>query len=355
MSVAAGVLFVSPVVAQSPEPPQTATEGASGVSASEPVWEPHIAAARPHPTTGTLVNDKIVCVHNVGPRDGQLGVAFSIASNSGGTWSWQAGGLLAPPSGYQTPFDPTLAYNAISGDFVVSVALTKGPTAGYKLGVAHYFPTTNGPFGDGVSLIDPNLYGGPLASTDKPTIVAGEMTTSIQEFYIVTTRVGQPTYLRSTDGGHNWPYAGAIDGTGGVSFVTPCTSPDGKIYVAESGTSTTAFKFFQGTDITNPSDPNFGKVTWVPLETDNVDPPDPLVVPLNAATATRYLPLPSNHWAIRMWPKIAADPLDANILYVVYHDLAAAPSSRPDEDMDVYLRRLTRNAERRSRWMAMCS
>lgn len=308
----------------------------------EAIWETSIAAPSLNEPGGSIQNDRIVAVHQVGPRGLNKGVGFAHAKQTGGTWNWTAGGIIGVPSGFGTAFDPTIGYNRRTGNFILAAGLDGA--VGERIGVAHYFPAQYDPnsftpFSDGFVQIPPSVYGNPPGNTDKPTLAVAEMTSTIQEAYVVMWIQGGSYYVRSTNGGYSW-LGGPILGCYG--FVTPCTTVDGRVYVAEYGSGSPAVKFFQGTDITNPSDPNFGKVDWTPVETSQVD-PDLLVMPMYTAVVTRYLPLPTSHAAVYNFPRMAADPLDANILYVAYHDLKNAASGQADEDVNIYLRRLIRN------------
>jgi hypothetical protein len=114
-------------------------------------------------------------------------------------WVWQDGLISGDPNDpNEWSVDPAIAYNSISGDFVV-VSLARPP-----LGIAHALPLsgTGEPFPNGWTSIDPNMT---VANGDKCWIAAGEMTQQVQEFYVVyNPNVSDLGYYRSTDGGYTW-------------------------------------------------------------------------------------------------------------------------------------------------------
>ncbi|HUT91936.1 MAG TPA: hypothetical protein VMY37_20745, partial [Thermoguttaceae bacterium] len=73
---------------------------------------------------------------------------------------------------------------------------------------------------------------------------------------------------------------------------------------------------------------------------------DHLEVELIANDVNGFLPHVTNHGAVEMFPQFAAapktDPNDPDVLYVVYHDLVSPPGEGPDQDVDVFLVKLTR-------------
>ena len=132
----------------------------------------------------------------------------------------------------------------------------------------------------------------------------------------------------------------------GAFLVQPAVHDDGPLYIAYQwgpyGPYPEGFAFARGVDPVDPNDP----MTWDYL----YDPSDlPLRIGLYTAklydSSHDYLPLPDDHQQIQMFPQLAPDPLDPNVLYAVFHDLVEPASGQPDEDADVFLVKLTRDPQ----------
>lgn len=158
-----------------------------------------------------------------------------------------------------------------------------------------------------------------------------------------------------------------INGAGG--FVLPATTPADPNIVLVSELRTNEggqpnngkMLLYLGTDQAN------GSVTWQPVETAAGQ---PLVITPNTSVFQdaggqlqntdsdhvfggqgKFLPLPGQERRQFVGPNIAGDPVDPNRWYLVYHDLTTlspdpnvVPPTYTDLDVDVFCRRLTRQA-----------
>jgi len=327
----------------------------------KPVWETHIAAGL----------NRVMAVYQVGyrgDRDHEIGYAIAIAveqappgdnAPSGKPWRWIEEGFVGDPNdpnGIDKPYDPTVAYDAATGNFVVA-----GQGSGSEHCPAHPAPILArydpelGWLDGGWNWIvlngDPN---DPAPCCDKPWLVAGEITGDPpeQEFYICYTGLGGGVVcLRSTDGAATW--RGDYVTVGGHwvygGFPCPAVHGDGSVYLAFIANAGYQFVRGQDPDPNTPEDP----MTWDYLYDSN-DPNDHLEVELIANDVNGFLPHVTNHGAVEMFPQFAAapktDPNDPDVLYVVYHDLVEAPPDPNDPnypedvDVDVFLTKLRRNA-----------
>lgn len=338
-----GVAIMALMVAQSSaQTPDARVVAAVGPEQGDPnlpeppVWETDIAAGA----------DRIISVFIGGARypyyghmHGQTG--YRIADlDPNGNWVWGAEGVIPD---VPHAFDPSIAYNSITGDFVV-VSLSHGP-----LGVAHSTPSdpNDGPFADGWSSIDPNSA---LPGTDKCWLIAGEMTQEVQEFYAIShTQDGDPyslVYFRSTDGGYDWhgDYI-RVDGdiATGRNGSYPAVVDDGPVYVldvllddpnADGG----YIIFLQGED-------DGSGVTWDYLAASPWWPKPVIELHFEQWLLNDYIPydlVDGINTSMRAHPRIAADPSDPNALHVVYADLVDT-SDPNDGDVDVFYVKLTRH------------
>lgn len=141
------------------------------------------------------------------------------------------------------------------------------------------------------------------------------------------------TWVRLTPADPNSWVGGAIRYSS--PYVRGAVGADGMVYAVTFADGGTNLGFHQG------EVQGDGTVSWTimldgnnPLEVD-------LVLPA-LSHIDDFLALPEPYNKIEPHPQLAADPLDPNALYLVYHDLAQAPAYRADEDVNVYFRKLTR-------------
>jgi len=321
----------------------------------EPVWETAIAAGL----------NEVMAVCRVGARGGgyvQVGYAIAVAveqappgdnAPAGKPWRWVEEGTVPidpydpddPDDLYPVtdPHDPSVAYDSVTGNFVLA-----GQRGGdHRPIVAMYdasTPQEEDPFqyGAGHGWNAPVLQNPPdnlnYLNGDKPWIVAGEVVPgnpARQEFYVVYRGAGATKYLRSVDGGQTW-YFGDIELDSQPGFVQPAVYADGPLYVAYLYDNDLLYRFAQGQDPQTPGDP----MTWRRL----LDAwGQPLEVDLYTDDIKGYLPHVTNHDGVYMFPQLAADPSDEDVLYLVYHDVVDT-SDPNDADVDVFLTKLRRNA-----------
>ncbi len=282
-------------------------------------WEPAVAAGP----------DNVVTVFHI--KD--TGVGYAVYDTLAQQWVDQG---TIDTANYPTAHDPAIAYNSQTGGFVASARTARAVLT------SSFDPSTN-QFGPWVERVGTNT---PAKGYDKPWIVAGEMTPSVQEFYV--TYWSPHGYLRSTDGGNEWVVGLMIDSNTGEP-VTGCFCPqpavyqDGPLYVAyvKAISGNYYIRFLVGEDIDDPNDPNCGGVRFTHLygitsPLGGPVPPVRLTVPLNHNWFEDYLP---GRFETLLIPQLAVDPTNPDRLYIVYHDTATAASS----DVNVYLRVLTRS------------
>ncbi|HUU96595.1 MAG TPA: hypothetical protein VM487_12715 [Phycisphaerae bacterium] len=321
------------------------------------MWETHVAAG----------SSEVIAVYIHRDEEGTRKIAYAIATQGPIgplgheppqqiplAWHWDEEGLVPDgPAGEEGDIDPVIVYDPVSDDSLL-IALEKRLGGSDKVALARYKSETQPgvPFGDGWSIIEESL-----ASANKPWIVAGEVIDDgqeqHQEFYIVYPRQMSPRYLRSTDGGNTW-VEGLIDPPDDVplfpSQPQPAVYGDSPVYAgyvndAVGSPGDLVIRVVQGQD-----DPETGLVNWIHLESS---PGVALELPLNAddRDLRDYVPYPPSTGAVLTIPQLAPDPNDPeNRLYVVYHDLVAAPSGQDDEDVDVFLQVLTRQFD--GTWVA---
>lgn len=304
-------------------------------------WEPAIAAGPD--TTITVFH-----THTVGVR-------YGIYDPEEEGWVAEA---TIDPEHYVGAHDPAIAYNSMTGEFVAAAR-----TSGGRILTSHFTPDPNAPNGFGEFGPWVSRKKGGVLHMDMPWIVAGEMTGSVQEFYITHhTPLG---YLRSIDGGLHWAWDEMIDGetgepiTGGGT-ARPAVYGDRPLYVSYvklcSGPSF-EIRFLVGEDVDgdpndpnfDPNDPNYVGVSFCHLYgiwsfLDGPVRPVRLKVPLNNHELQYNTHLPGNFsWGAPVVPQLAVDPNDPDRLYVVYHDLATDDPNDPDyDDVNIYMHRFTR-------------
>ncbi|HUU98058.1 MAG TPA: hypothetical protein VM487_20175 [Phycisphaerae bacterium] len=330
---------------------------------TEPVWETAIAGGANY----------VMAVHHVRARgDGpKTGYALALPleaippGDSGPSKPWIEEALV--PLGEATnPHDPTVGWDSVAGDFVLCAQSSVSARA-FAPFVAIYDSSER----DFVEL-EPNQPGWKRVDVvndpdpprcEKPWLVAGEVVGGDpphQEFYIVYGGIGQPYCLRSIDGGYTWYGSDIVPGEGpsanGAGFLYAAVHEGGPLYVSyqydpdpndpEQDDYEKVFRFVRGDDPNDVNDP----MTWAHLDAD----PGPDVVPLYVGlyadrvhmTKERYLPLPYRHFQVQAFPNVAADPVDPDVLYVVYHDVVQGyDPNDADVDVDVFLSRLERQAD----------
>ncbi|MFO0839259.1 MAG: hypothetical protein U1D55_12140 [Phycisphaerae bacterium] len=328
-------------VAQIVNARQIASKNTIGGQTNESIWETSIAAG----------SSRAVAVYNFGGRGDELPVGYAVADLVGGQWVWQSDHTM--PSGeHPRSFDPTVAYNPLLNTFIVCAHISSAPNCSLRVGVSHFNAAT-GLFGEWKRIEDE--CGDPEIS-DRPTILAGfngldepamgaVTPTFHQEYYIVWYRSDKMFYAHSTDDGINW-VTGSMPGSG--NHPNAAVYQGGPLYVAyRDPTVGFKFKFLKGTDNAN------GTVSFVPLSLRN---PDGSTLEFVDPVCGGVLGLVPNYYvqdgrlsSLLTLPWIAADPTNPDRLYLVYHalDRTCCPGSpncpqAADEDVNVYLRRLTR-------------
>lgn len=338
-------LSVAQSLAQTPDP---RVEAAIGPEAEPnlfkpPVWEPTIAAGA----------TRIIAAYNVGARVDsvlgrtQIGYAMAVLDQYE-TWTWTHEGVLPPPDPNDPNFraiDPSIAYNSITGDFVL-IGIAHGFS---PVGVAHALPLvsgTNAPFADGWEELDTESE---LPGGDKPWIVAGEMNEQLQEFYLsYNADAGGANfinlhYARSTDGGYTWVggpievNSTQVEGLIGSYMAVRDGGPLYVLNVVDDSPGAT-LRVLKGEDQLN------GTVAFAYLPAAPFLQIPYLEIPVDQYSIQDYVPRPSAApWSdITAAPRIAADPTDPNALHIVYADLV--DDSDPDDgDVDVFYVKATRH------------
>ena len=334
-------------LAQAPDPRVIAAVGpeAQGEGSKPPTWG----------TTAAAGGDRVLAAHNVGPRgtacvSTRVGFAMAVMDQYE-TWTWTHEGIVdVPGDPGARAIDPSIAYNPITGDFVL-ISLVHAP-----IGVAHALPLhsqSGAPFADGWEELNAESE---LPPGDKCWIVAGEMTEEVQEFYIsynAGSSQDELHYIRSTDGGYTWVggpiEVGSTQVTGRVGSYMAVVD-EGPLYVLnvhveendanDPDDDVFSIRVLQGADQQDGT-VQFSFLAASPFfQIPHVD------IPFIAYYVTSYVPRPSAAaWAgITPAPRIAADPTDPNALHVVYADVAD-PNFNPndaDVDVDVCYVKLTR-------------
>jgi len=240
--------------------------------------------------------------------------------------------------------DPAIAYNPITGDFVL-VGLVELDT-GIPPAVAHALPLdtqTGAPFVDGWEQLDTESE---LPGGDKCWIVAGEMNEEVQEFYVAYNAGSSQDelyYIRSTDGGYTWiggPVTVSSTQVEGTIGSYMAVVDDGPLYMLNVRDDSPGVKLrvLQGTDQQN------GTVTFSFLPAGPFFQVPYLEIPITQYSIQNYVPRPSAAaWSdITSTPRISADPTDPNVLHIVYADLV--DDSDPDDgDVDVFYVKATKH------------
>ena len=249
----------------------------------------------------------------------------------------------------------SVAYDSVTGDFVVC-ALVRDQT---RVVVARYDASADPPQFGAWETMGPTGF-----SYDKPWIVAGEIMswtgppgfgpgqepTQFQEFYITWSGDDRLKYLRSTDGGHNWIGGDALTDPNdpnsiiaGPFLPAPRVYDTRPLYVVYQPTSDISVAFARGNDL---GAPHQGEVKFTRLLDPNGA---PLTVDFNllrTALIGVVPPFSVQQGARGPGYDLAADPTDADRLFLVYHDtatLAFDPNNQlVDADVNIYLRVLTR-------------
>lgn len=284
----------------------------------KPVREPAIAAGQ-HKVIAPFMEGGVVSTHRKGH--------YAIYDIQSGIWSE---GTVAMGI-YVDLADPSIAYDPQSCDFVMVGVGFDGLSQ--DVVVARY-DAQDCVTGDGSFSPWTAVHEGVQFEFDKPWIVAGEPA----EYYLVYSHIVGPTwryaYRRSTDGGVNWQ-GGDITVAGqpvfGIWPSQPTVAGAGPLYIAYMRTNS-RIRFLSGQD--QPND----LVSFTQLTAGLWQTVAPLEVLLNAGGDIDTL-LPGMFLAKRT-PQLAADPNNADTLYLVYHDTATADPN--DKDVNIYLRKLTR-------------
>lgn len=317
-------------------------------------------------------NDRAMSVYMVrvaSDPPGRVEMGYALAERVNGNWTWTEEGLISPGQYNDVSglTDPSVAADTINGDFLVC-AMPRDQT---RIAVARW-DAINQSFGAWTD----HATGG--SNYDQPRIVAGEMqenqtngpmfSTDIREFYI-TWRGGTPSgnilyYLHTKNGGGTWQGGPALyDLSNPTSYVPvengarPAVYGARPLYVSYIDTFYDpvdgSFKIVRGVDVT--SVPNAGLVTFDQVTDDSRD---DITVHFNLHRGLLEKVVPGAEGPSTgihgYGVSVAVDPMNANRLFLVYHDtdtLALDPNCLPpipgcsalDPDVNIYLRILTRN------------
>jgi len=324
----------------------------SSVEPSSAAWETAIAAGE----------TRVMSVYHV-VGGGDVRIGYAIAELQAGIWNWTQEGIINETQpGFSLLGDPSVAYDSISGDFLVCAMSPVGAAITPKsIVVARYDIDAN------PAQFDPwQTLTTPTAFTDKPWIVAGEVFSfapapgfagpireiKLREFYIAWEVAGTLNYLRSMDGGQTWvggPGLFDVEDPGSHvlvgKWVTPRVHNKRPIYLAHLLNSRT-FELVCGDDIDLGA--HAGEVQFTRLLSDESGNP-PLAIVRNRAvnppSVEGYVDrLPGGSTVlgrtVGVGMDLAVDPTDAGKLYVVYHDTATNVTG--DNDVNIYLRVLNR-------------
>lgn len=233
--------------AQTITPRRIATEGPLlHLYNPQPTWESTVAAGQNH----------IVTLFNLGPRQGTspgTQVGFSVATLNGSTWSWTRDGVTGVPTGYFRAIYPQIAYDPVSGRFLLVCLLDEsgGGTTG-RPAFSSFDPGASPPQTPRWNPIKSN--GEFVATGDKPWIAVGQTASGATEVYVTYHQKsgGNIYYLRTADGGANWKGGVAADdayeGTGQPGLFATCavsgTQPLFVAYRSNSG----PIRFIRGDD-----------------------------------------------------------------------------------------------------------
>ena len=114
-------LALSVASAQQIEPRAMAIEGA--VESNLPTWETHIAAGY-NPSALQEEHPVIALSHAAVACEGTPRIAFGIArKNHLGLMEWQQEGLIPVNAPYIKSCDPVIAFNSVTGDFLVAACV----------------------------------------------------------------------------------------------------------------------------------------------------------------------------------------------------------------------------------------
>lgn len=243
---------------------------------------------------------------------------------------------------YSSISDVAIAYDSINDRFL-AVGKGGGDVTGCLFEVNQHTAPEVGP-------VTPSgwspIYEGPGGPwpppVDKPWIVAGNMTSSEQEFYLVfqIEYAGAYQYLHTTNGGadfetdwyHGVVQVGGQDVTGGFG-AQPTVSGDGPLYAAYIGGG--MIHFLKGTD--QPG----GSVSFERLMKPGDPDPVPLTITLRDTWVQDDVPVSYvNTGPLSTIPFIVADPSSASRIYLAYHDVDATAT----DDVNIYLAVLEKQA-----------
>lgn len=299
------------------------------------VWETAIAAGQ----------DRAMSVYHVWDHNVQRAkIGYAVAYLDNGNWTWEQEGMIDPMT-YDTIglTDPSVAVDPLSGDFLVC-ALLRNLT---QIVVARYTRSDDqmgaweeiGPVGVGF---------------DKPWIVASEVFVpggpaapggpGATEFYITWFGGAPPHlfYLRSRNAGFDWAGGDALRDLNDPSSTIPLeTWPVPSVH-ATTDPLYVAFKNGYDVNFVRAVDVNFGPHAGKALFSYLLDTGDqPLTVTRIINSASLWMKVP--HIGL-VSPRghcldLAVDPTNTNRLFLAYSDLQSSTSN----DVDVYLRQLTRN------------
>lgn len=292
--------------------------------------------------------ERVMAVYHVLTAS-QLGnpqIGYAIAElDVGGNWTWNEEGVIDPAQFEVVGLtDPSVAYDSASGDFLVC-AMTRDQ---FRIVVAR--------FDGGTGIMGAwQQVGATGVGFDKPWITTGSTVlpglsapSTKSEFYITYENEGHVGYQRTKNGGQSWKTSCSGQGFA-LTNVNDCNTrvpmeswPVPKafgtqpLYVAFLDTD--GIRLLRGDDINSGAHAGEVQFTQI-LGTDGL----PLVIPQLIVSPDLWTVVPGPTQGITNLPRgwgvdLAADPTNADRLYVVYHDRASVGSP----DISIYMRVLTR-------------
>lgn len=312
---------------------------------ASPVLEAAVTGLAPGPvgevTESTIavgVNDLMVAT-TLFTNNGAGRVKLAFRSCASGLWSpaFELTNLCSTSN--PKPFDPSLAFDSLSGHFFVATIAVSGPISN-ALSILEFVPGSTIP-----ALAHPCIVSGPDGPFDKPWIVAGDP----GELYVMWSEDSPNDpwrfyCIRGVDSGASWSIDATnpsvqpieVPGTTGTEVVTgrfaiqPATLP-GKPLIAAYSRDWNRVEFLLGVDSVDAQSRPTVQFTRI-LDAAG----DPIHIDLNRAIDVARHVIPGNA-DFKHTAQIALDPYSPLAFYVAYQDVRIAGG----KNVNVYVRRVS--------------